>query len=162
MGRRFVSLSLYWLGSVADRRNDVAAAKAYFAESHAISEQLARNDPANDKRQIELMLVLPHVGETAAAAAIADRFATHPELDNELRVDMARCYVQCARSLPTERGDDAKRFRAKAVQILRDAIANGYSDRVALATEPDLAPLAEDAEFVAALAAIPQKIPHNN
>jgi serine/threonine protein kinase/tetratricopeptide (TPR) repeat protein len=155
--QRFVAVSLYWLGSLAERQGDAPAAAGRFAESRAISEQLAKDDPANDKRQIELMLVLPHVGEVAAGAAIADRFATRAQLDNELRTDLVRCYVQCARHTPSEQADEAKQFHAKAIQVLRDAIGSGYSDRVYLATEPDLAPLAQDPEFAALLEGIRQR-----
>ncbi|MDX2038440.1 MAG: protein kinase [Isosphaeraceae bacterium] len=149
--RRALGLSLYRLGNVAQGRGDSTAARTLFDRCLAIRRSLAENDPANDRRKIELMLVLAHVGDVSGAAAIADRLASGPKVDNELRTDLARCYAACASSSPAEPPAVAESFRSKAIEQVRLAVAAGYRDRMFLATEPDLAALFNDPAFLAAL-----------
>lgn len=97
---------------------------------------------------------LPHTGDVPAAAAIADRLAGKVGIDNELRIDLARCYAQCARA--AQSASSASNFRERAMQMLRAAVDSGYSDRVCLATDPDLAAMQQDPGFTALLRNLPQ------
>ena len=72
---------------------------------------------------------------------MADRLGAGPNVDNELRVALARCYAQCARATPPEKSEQAQTFLVKAVETLRTAVQEGYRDRVTLEVEPDLDPL---------------------
>jgi len=71
-----------------------------------------------------------------------------PKLDNELRIDLARCFAQCARATTALQAEAAAKYRARALQTLRDAVQAGFVDRVALATDPDLVPLTGEPEYV--------------
>jgi hypothetical protein len=149
--RRALGLSLYLLAQIAERQGDDKTAAELFGKTRDLRARLAESDPANDRRQIELMTVLPHVGDVAGAIAIADRMAALPKLDNELRIDLARCFTQCARATTAVQAEASARYRARAMQTLRDAVQAGFVDRVALATDPDLAPLTGEPEFVTLL-----------
>jgi hypothetical protein len=97
---------------------------------------LAAKDAKNDRRQVELMLALPHCGEHARAAAIADKLRTGAP-DAEILCEVARGYALCARSA----GGDAKLsggYAAKALDALREAAGRGYKDAVSIETDPDL------------------------
>ncbi len=107
--------------------------------AHRIRAELAGKDPGNERYQADLAVALAHVGQVADAAVIADRLSVQPDIDNERRIDLARGYSQCARVTPADQTGAQSRFRGKAAQLLRDAVADGYTDRVHLATDPDLA-----------------------
>jgi hypothetical protein len=101
---------------------------------------------------MELMRSLAHVGQIDKAAGIADRFSAGPKLDNELRLDIAQCYAQCARRVPDGQAARKAGFQLKGIEVLRAAVANGFRDRVSLETEPDLDPLRTREDFQALIA----------
>jgi tetratricopeptide (TPR) repeat protein len=129
----------YRLGLLAIRAKDEAAAKNHFEDVLAIREKLAKQDPGNDRRQMELMLVLAHCGKHVEAAAIAAKLLAGVT-DNELLVDVGRCYAQCAAALP---GDEPLRqsYFKEALQVIERACKQGYRDGVYLGTEVDFDPL---------------------
>ena len=139
------------LGSLWERRGDAASAARAFAAARTLTEKLARADPANERRQVEWMNALARAGDVPGALALAARFEASPSIDNELRTELAECYARCAKALWASDKNQARVLRGKALGLLRDASANGYSDRVSLATDPDLSALAGDPEFVAIL-----------
>ena len=105
-----------------------------------------------------LAITMPYAGDMTEAAALADRIALTPKVDRENRFDIARCYAQCGRVTREKKEGDPVSNRAqaelywlKAVGQLREAIAEGYRDRVSLETEPDLAPIRERDDFKALL-----------
>ena len=153
--RRRLASSHFLLGQVADRQGDSRLAAEHFTAARGLREQVAANDPDSERYQAELMVVLPHAGDVAGAAALANRLADKAGIDNELRIDLARCFTQCARATPAEAPEAASTFRARAMQMLRAAVASGYADRVQLATDPDLAALQEDADSTALLSSLP-------
>src|SRR5262249_13345458 len=61
----------YRLGLLTLRARDADGARVQFESCRAVREKLAAQDKENDRRQMELMLVLAHCGEHAPAAAIA-------------------------------------------------------------------------------------------
>jgi serine/threonine protein kinase len=149
--QRDLALSHALLGSLWERRGDAAAAARAFATARTLAEKLARADPANERRQVEWMNAMARAGEVPGARALAARFDASPSIDNELRTELAACYARCAKTLWASDKNQARVLRSKALGLLRAASANGYSDRVSLATDPDLSALSGDPEFVALL-----------
>ena len=145
--KRDLGIALYRLGSLADREKDEKAAIKVFEAARDIQEKLVSQDPANEKRLLELMQSLAHVGLVDRAAGIADRMIAGPLADNELRIDAARTYAQCARSTPAEQGEKAQAFQAKAVEAIRVAVREGFGDHVYLEDEPDLDPIRNRDDF---------------
>jgi tetratricopeptide (TPR) repeat protein/tRNA A-37 threonylcarbamoyl transferase component Bud32 len=145
--QRDLAITFFRLGSLADReKNDKAALEAFEA-ARKIQQHLAEIDEHNDKRLLELMPTLAHVGQIDKAAEIADRLSSGPRVDNELRLEIARCYSQCARGLPKDQAERQQTFQVKAIQTLRAAVSNGFRDRVYLETEPDLDPIRNRDDF---------------
>ena len=155
--RRNLAVSLYRLGNLADRENNPRAAAEAFEASRSISQGLVDLDEHNDKRLYELMPTLAHTGKVNAAAEIADRFGAGPNLDNELRLEIARCYAQCARHTPPDQAEKSQTFLVKAVATLRKAIDDGFKDYVYVESEPDLDPLRSRDDFKGLLAKISPK-----
>ena len=145
--RRDLGVSLYHLGNLADREKDPKAAREAFEAAYKIQQALVDLDEKNDKRLYELAPTLAHVGQVNKAAELADRLGAGPNVDNELRVALARCYAQCARAAPSGKSEQARTFLVKAVETLRTAVKEGYRDRVTLEVEPDLDPLRGLEEF---------------
>jgi len=129
----------YRLGLLALRAKDEAGAKTQFESCRANREKLAKQDVGNERRQMELMLVLAHCGKHTEAAAIATKVLSGLT-DGELLVDVARCYTQCAAGV---QGDDGLRNRyfKEATQAVEKAVKLGYRDVVYLRTEVDFDPL---------------------
>jgi len=93
------------------------------------------------------MRSLAHAGQVDRAAGIADRLLAGPHADNELNIDIARTYAQCARATPAAQGEAARAFQAKAVEAIRAAVREGFRDRVYLEDEPDLDPIRHRDDF---------------
>jgi hypothetical protein len=137
--QRDLGMALYRLGTFTRRDHDVAGAERLFRECLRIREDLAAKDPKNDRRQTELMRVLPHDGQHGRAAASADKLRTGT-LDTELLTEIACVYALCSRAAADDRALQ-DRYAAAAVAALADAVARGYTDVVTLEVEPDLEPL---------------------
>jgi hypothetical protein len=94
---------------------------------------------------MELMLVLAHCGEHEAAAELAEQYAQHDSADNELLLDVARCFAQCSVAATNVELQD--RYAAKAIDALTRAFDQEYRDIVYIRSEPDLDPLRGKAGF---------------
>jgi tetratricopeptide (TPR) repeat protein/tRNA A-37 threonylcarbamoyl transferase component Bud32 len=154
---RNMAEALYRLGNLSDREGKQKMALASFEAASKLGQQLVDQDPQNDKRRMELMIDLAHVGQIEKASTIAGQLGAEPNLDNELRVQIARCYAQCARSAPDSQAALKQGFLLKAMESLHEAVANGFRDRVNLQTEPDLDPLHSRSDFQALVAGIQHK-----
>ena len=86
----------YRLGQHALRTNNAAEAKKQFEECRKIREQSAARDKINERRQMELMLVLAHCGDHAQAATIATKLEKTVKVDAEFLIDLTRTYAQCS------------------------------------------------------------------
>jgi tetratricopeptide (TPR) repeat protein/tRNA A-37 threonylcarbamoyl transferase component Bud32 len=157
MAKRNLAISFYFLGSLGDRERNQKFASESFEAARKLGQQLVDEDPKNDRRLMELMAALAHVGQIDKAIAIADRLGTLPNVDNELRVELAGCYTQCARGTPESQSARKAGFLLKAMDNLRAAVANGFRDPVFLETQPDLDPLHSRADFRALIASIQPK-----
>jgi tetratricopeptide (TPR) repeat protein len=150
--QRELGLALYRLGACALRAGDEAASADYYRKCREVRDHLANLDGAdNARRRIELMLVLPHVGDVDDATPMAEAFLDDDKADAELLVEVARCYAQCAGALAESDPERAARYRGKAVETLKQAITRGFKDRVYLDHEVDLDPLRDDPAFNAVL-----------
>ena len=143
--RRDVAVALYRLGTLSWLVNDAAGAKDRFGECLRIREDLLAKDAANNRRQVDVMRVLPHCGQHVRAAEIAGKLRAG-KLDAELLLDIACGYALCADAVAGEKPSH-DRYAAAAVAALTDAVAQGYTDAVTLETEPDLRPLRGDADY---------------
>ena len=141
-------------GTSRTREKDDKAASVAFEAARKLQQQLVDIDEHNDKRLLELMATLAHVGQIEKATAIADRLNAGPKLDNELRLEIARCYAQCARGTPNDQAERQQTFSVKAMETLRAAVSHGFRDRVYLETEPDLEPIRNRDDFKQILAGI--------
>ncbi len=144
--KRDLGLAHYRLGNHSLRSNDPAAAAEHFRASLEIREALVALDKSNDRRQMELMLALAHCGDHARAAVIAEKYRGTESPDNELLIDVTRCFAQCSAAATS---DAALRqdYADKAIAALSAAIAQRYRDSVFLEFEPDLDPLRERDDF---------------
>ena len=124
--KRDLAMVFYRLGNLADRMKDEKASLAAFQTAREIEGKLVSEDLVNEKRLLELMKSLAHVGEVDRAAGIADRLIAGPNPDNELRIDIARTYAQCARFTPAAQGEKARTFQEKAVEVIRTAVREGF------------------------------------
>ena len=155
--RRNLAMSFYYLGCLGDREGNLKFASESFQAARKIGQQLVDEDPHNDRRLMELMVELAHVGQIDKAVAIIGQLSAVPVQDNELRVEIAGCYAQCARSASGSQAARKDGFLLKAMENLRAAVSNGFRDRVALETEPDLDPLHTRDDFRALVASIQAK-----
>ena len=60
---RNVAEALYRLGNLSDREGKQKMALASFEAASKLGQQLVDQDPQNDKRRMELMIDLAHVGQ---------------------------------------------------------------------------------------------------
>jgi tetratricopeptide (TPR) repeat protein len=155
--QRSASKAHYRLGNLDLLEERPDDARAHFERASGIRETSAAIDPKNDRRQMELMLAQAQMGRVDEAVAIADRLAARPNVDPELRMDLARCYAIASRTLPASESQRAETLRIRALDCLRAAVKNGYRDRGYLEGEPDFAPLQAREEFKALVGGIQRK-----
>ncbi len=153
--KRDLAIVLYRLGNLKEREKDEKGAIEAFEETRQIREKLVGEDPENDKRLIEVMMSWAHVGQIDKAAGIADRMIVGPHADDELRIDIARTYAQCASHTPVTQAEKALTFQVKAIEAMRNAVREGFRDRVYLESEPDLDPIRDRDDFKQILREIP-------
>ncbi len=132
--QRDLSMALYRLGNLAFLEKNREAAVRDFAATLKIREGLVQLSENNDRRQSELMLALAHAGETRRALEIAERFSAGPNVDRELRTDLARCYAQIASATPADQPEQVQTALVKSVEAVRTAIkwrasATGYTSK---------------------------------
>jgi serine/threonine-protein kinase len=148
---RNLAQALYNRGLASMRLKDSVGAQAYFQESLKIQDALASNDPANDLKKMDLMLVLPHCGKHEQGAALAEKLRTGKEKDREVLLNISRCYTQCAAAV----GSDSvlrHQYEQKGLAALRAAIDQGYKDIFALEHDPELEALQDHPEYKQLLA----------
>ena len=135
----------YRLGLHALRAKDPGAA-THFQNCRTVREKLAAQDKSNERRQMELMLVVAHCGDHTRAVKIATRLENTVKADAEFLVDLGRTYAQCAAAVPNA-PDLQSRYTNEALRVLRAAVQLGYRDEVYLNTEVDLDPVRAAPDF---------------
>jgi tRNA A-37 threonylcarbamoyl transferase component Bud32/tetratricopeptide (TPR) repeat protein len=145
--QRDLGMVLYRRGNLADLEKNREGAAREFAATLKIRKDLAVRSEHNDRRQAELMLALAHAGDTRGAIELADGFSAGPNVDRELRTDLARGYAQIAAATPADQAERVQTALVKSVDAVRIAIKEGFRDRVYLETEPDLLPIRDRNDF---------------
>jgi len=152
--RRYLALANYRCATVARRESDSGSESRWNDECLKLRERLAADDPKSERREIELLLIRARTGSPEIAAANAIRIEERPNLDREVLVELAQCYSQMATRLKDDAGRRAQ-YLDRALELLRRAVAKGYTDAVLLATEPDLEAIREVPGFGALLSGSP-------
>ncbi len=144
--RRDLGIAYYRSGALALVSNDAALATEFYSKCREVRERMASEDPENVRRQMELMVLLPHCGEHLAAAEMAERLRRGTSVDSEMLIELARCYAQCAACVP-ENQELGERYAASAVAALSESVTKGYQDVVFIESEPDLEPLRQRPDY---------------
>ncbi len=152
--QRNVGKAHYALGCLDLLESKADDARARFERALTIRETLATIDPKNDRRRMDLMLAQAQTGRVDDAEKTAERLASRPKIDSELRIELARCYAIASRMLAGADAQRAESFGTRAMDELRAAVSDGYRDRSYLGGEPDLRPLREREDFRALLEGI--------
>ncbi len=150
--QRDLSVVLYMIGILNDREKKQEAAAESFKAALAVRRKLVEISPENDSRQLELMVALARLGEVNDAAKIADRIAAGPNVDNEMRYDLARTYAMCSKA---SEGEKAEAFALKSVDTIRTAIREGYKDRISINVEADLDSIRDRGDFKTLMTDLP-------
>jgi hypothetical protein len=144
--RQALASSCYRLGTVAQRCGEAAQSQEQFRECLRLREGLAKEDPTNLYKQVELALAQARCGEHEKAAAVAEPLRKGAAKDAGILYYLGCVYALCADAVqaPALR----EHYASEALATLRQAIAQGYNDRVSLETDPDLESLQPTPEYV--------------
>ncbi len=137
------------LAALAERKGDPDEARRLYTEALRLRQDFLVLEPNNLTWQAACMRTLAHCGKEAEAVRKAEDLARRRPTSVPLLLDTARCYAICAGAANTEAAK--KQHAERAVAALRTA-AEGYKDVSAWKTDPELAPLREDAAYQALLA----------
>ena len=142
----------YRMGFVSDRLADKApvgrsalrqAATAYYEECLAVRRDLAKADPRDTRGQINVMIALARLGRAVDVERIAAALRKQAETDRRVLFQVA-CGLAVAAG---GTGPDADRCREQAFDVLNKLVDQGWKDRVALETDPDLDAIRADKRF---------------
>jgi serine/threonine-protein kinase len=142
--RRTVSVALYRLSQWRRELNH-GDSESPLNKCLSIRQALADTEPNNDRRQLDLMLVLARAGDFAKSLQIAEKYIAQPQRDNEMLIEIARTLSLA--SLSAENDTEQNRLHRLAIDTLKTAVQNGFRDNVFLYGEPDLKPLRNLSEF---------------
>ncbi len=153
--RRDLAIGHYRLGQLYLRTKDLGESRAQFEICCKLRESMVDPKAPNVKRQMEWMLALAHCGKHVEATELAEKIQKGAKPDNELLLDVTRCYAQSAEAV-RDQSELASAYTAKALAALRAVIAGGYIDAFNLEIDADIAPLRDHAEFKRLIASIPK------
>ena len=138
-----LGLAWYRRGQLARTEADAALAADCFGRSLEIRRLLAGADPTNISWRMSLMLSLARAGERGEAESVA---ATLPTVhgDRELLLSIAKAFSIAAGDTT---GDESAGYAERALATIGKAIAAGFRDAKILRTDPDLAPIRDDARY---------------
>lgn len=140
---KFVLANAYQrLGAMADVAGSETSV-ARLAKSLEFWENLVQNQVGNRSYHLALAVVLARVGKTKEAIAKADLLLKLLPKNPEVLIQAARCYVLCGVHDPAEK----RKLNEKAVQLLRQAVEQGYRNTARLEREADWQPLSADTAF---------------
>jgi tetratricopeptide (TPR) repeat protein len=146
----------YHLGTLEKLLGNKEAEQKSLAACVKTRTTLAKSDPNNIQRRIELMLVQARLGQHEEAAKIASEVCNFAPHHPGKLFWAARAYAQCIPSVakgrdPAARTPESRKlqeeYASKAVIALRQAVTHGFKDRRGLQTAPDLDPLRENKAF---------------
>ncbi len=158
VNRRNASMSHYRLATVALVIEDNTAAQHHFEECLKLRDELAKADPRNSHKLIDLMISLSRCGRHKEAADMAERLCPRAEQDPSILFNIACGYALCFGAVAEGRqnggeltADDRTSqasYTASALNAIDQAIQQGYRDVVGLERDPDLAPIRSNPQFI--------------
>jgi tetratricopeptide (TPR) repeat protein len=159
--QRVYSLSFYRLGTACLAVGETAESEKHYQESLKLRRELSDTDPRNAYKLIDLIVALARCGQHAEATDLAGKLRERAPQDPSVLFYVACGYALSIPAVTMNRPDGSstdgesdrrQRYAAAALDSIRQAIANGYKDHVALEHDPDLTPVREHADFVAEVA----------
>jgi serine/threonine-protein kinase len=144
--RRNLALTAYRQGLRFELLGKREEAEQRFRDSLSQLTELARSESENLDEQAARLLSLARCGEVESAKSLAEQILAGP-LDNQLRIQIAKAFAQCAAALREANPSLAETYQQRAIHAIRQAIANSFRDDVSLKTDPDLSPVRTAAEF---------------
>jgi tetratricopeptide (TPR) repeat protein len=143
----------YKLGSLKQHLG-LAASKEHYQECLAIRAKLAAAAAQDQMAQADLMLAMARCGQHAKAAVIAERLREQLPQNPAIQYQVACCYAISMGDIAAEAAADsndaqqlAEKYRASAIEAIRQAIASGWKDLVTIRTNPELDPIRQLEEF---------------
>jgi serine/threonine-protein kinase len=143
--RWYLGNSNYRMGTAEHILGHKESAHRHFAESLRLREEMEKSDPKNFQRQTDLLLALARCGQITKAVDIAQSLQKRAPKNPGILFTVACGYSLCIPDGPDEPSSVAKDqaalrrdYSAKALAALRQAMANGFKDKRALETNPDL------------------------
>ena len=124
--------------------------RKFFEQSLLLREQFVAADPKNTSKQIALMLAQARCGRHADASLIASQIRESSSKDRGNLFYVGCCYALCVADIAQGKAKDQltaaeqsqqEQYANTAVESIRQAIALGYNDVVALEMDPDLEPI---------------------
>jgi hypothetical protein len=112
------------------------------------------------------MLALARCGQHARAAELADSLRKATAGDPMFLFSAACGYALAIPAVANKKDNDQltaeqralqQQYAAKAIATLREAVAKGFDDPVTLETDPDLAPLQDNADLKALIAKLKKR-----
>ncbi len=139
-----ISLCHYRLAILAEVFKNAEEAEKNLVECIRLRRELVMKEPANTTYRKSLAIALARHGDIQESQSLADTFEEANSIDSELRIDLARILVLNSVAVAEE---ERQPLLVRALEHIRLAIEQGYSDGVALRDEPDLMALHSDPQF---------------
>jgi serine/threonine protein kinase len=120
-------------------------AEKHLREALRLREELVRTEAVNLTWKAAYLLTLARVGKHVEAARGAAALSKEAPESCPLQLQAARCFTSCAEAAGDAEAKQA--YTKQALEALRAATRPEFRDWAALRTDPDLAPLRQDAAF---------------
>ena len=162
--QREFSLTQYYLGTVAHKRGNRAAADRAYRECLRLRLEYAALNPKDLTAVIRVMVVEPRCGVHAAGSARAAKLLEQFPKNQTVLIESACCYALCAPAVTHGRdpatATPAERmlrglYLRRSLDLVARLLDGGYKDRDRLATDPDLEPVQSLPAFKVLLARLP-------
>ena len=128
--------------------------RGYYAECLALRQDLAKADPRDTHLQIDVLVALGRLGRTADVRKGADALLkAHP--DDRFVLFQTACALAIVSGCGN--GPEVPECRKQALGVLARLVDNGWKDRVALETDPDLEAVRGADEFKTLVAKLPKR-----
>jgi serine/threonine-protein kinase len=140
-----LALSLERLAGSALRGGKPAEAEKQFRQALQLRAELLRTEPSSLPAKTAYLITLARCGKHAAAAQETAALCKQAPDSTLLQLQAARCFAACAAAA----GDDGPKqgYLKQGLEALGAATRPGFRDAAALETDPDLAPLRQEAAF---------------
>jgi tetratricopeptide (TPR) repeat protein len=152
--RRDQAVGHYRLGHLFVRLDQEEKAKEQFQLCCALREGLVDQKAPNVKRQLDWMLALVHCGKHIEATELAEKIQQESKSDNEVLLDVSRCYAQAAEAARNQ-PELAERYMQKSFETIRTARQAGYNDTFNLEVDADLEPFRRNPDFQKLISSAP-------